>query len=279
MTFTPRAGWAPYSTVTVKVPAGVTGASAASSPTVKATTTSFVAAPGSVLRLQQLLAELGYLPVSFAPTGSSAAGALAAEPTTVADVSTSPVPGAFTWSYPNTPASLVAQWNANAATAITRGAVMAFEADHGLASDGSAGAGVWSVLLASVATHAPASHPYTYLMVSEVQPENLQVWEKGAIVATTLVNTGAWGAATAKGTFPVFEHLASTTMQGTNPDGSKYKDYGVKYVAYFNGGDAVHQFYRPGYGYPQSNGCVELPASSAATVWDLDPLGTLVTVA
>ena len=30
-------------------------------------------------------------------------------------------------------------------------------------------------------------------------------------------------------------------MKGTNPDGSKYDDP-VYYVAYFNGGDAVHHF-------------------------------------
>ena len=52
-----------------------------------------------------------------------------------------------------------------------------------------------------------------------------------------------------------------------NPDGSRYSDPGVRWVAYFNGGDAVHQFPRPGYGYPQSLGCVELPSSTAESIW------------
>jgi lipoprotein-anchoring transpeptidase ErfK/SrfK len=40
----------------------------------------------------------------------------------------------------------------------------------------------------------------------------------------------------------------------------------------------VHGFVRPAYGFPQSNGCVELPVSNASKVYQLDPYGTLVTV-
>jgi lipoprotein-anchoring transpeptidase ErfK/SrfK len=67
-------------------------------------------------------------------------------------------------------------------------------------------------------------------------------------------------------------------MKGTNPDGTKYDDPAIPWVAYFNGGDAVHGYPRSTYGWPQSNGCVELPVSNAATVWPMDTYGTLVTV-
>ena len=67
-------------------------------------------------------------------------------------------------------------------------------------------------------------------------------------------------------------------MKGTNPDGTKYDDKGILWVAYFNGGDAVHAFPRPGYGWPQSVGCVELSTANAAQVWPMDTYGTLVTV-
>jgi peptidoglycan hydrolase-like protein with peptidoglycan-binding domain len=267
MTFVPAAGWVPYSTVTVTVP----GAS-------EPTSSIFVVAAGSPLRLQQLLAVLGYLPVSFAPTGSTAGDALADQPTSAAEVPTFPVPGSFTWTYATTPPSLTAQWNQNAFTVITKGAVMAFENAHNMVPDGTPGPAVWNALLRAVATHAASGQPYNYLMVSESEPESLQVWSKGAVVATTLVNTGAPGAATEQGTFPVFEHLLVTTMIGTNPDGSRYDDPGIRWVAYFNGGDAVHQYYRYSYGWPQSNGCVELPSTTAETVWGYDPIGTLVTV-
>ena len=47
-------------------------------------------------------------------------------------------------------------------------------------------------------------------------------------------------------------------MRGTNPDGGTYADP-VQFVAYFNGGDALHYMPRTSYGDPQSLGCVELP--------------------
>ncbi len=66
-------------------------------------------------------------------------------------------------------------------------------------------------------------------------------------------------------------------MRGTNPDGTKYADP-VQYIAYFNGGDAVHYIPRTSFGYPQSVGCVELPLPAAAQAWSELPYGTLVTV-
>ena len=62
------------------------------------------------------------------------------------------------------------------------------------------------------------------------------------------------------------------------PTAAKYADPGVPWVSYFHGGDALHGFIRPGYGYPQSLGCVELPPSHAEVVYPYTPIGTLVTV-
>ena len=81
------------------------------------------------------------------------------------------------------------------------------------------------------------------------------------------------------GTFPVYVRYQVTTMTGTNPDGSKYSDPGIPWVSYFNGGDALHGFVRGSYGFPQSDGCVEMPPANAAVVFPLTPIGTLVTVA
>ncbi|HUD17730.1 MAG TPA: L,D-transpeptidase, partial [Acidimicrobiales bacterium] len=92
------------------------------------------------------------------------------------------------------------------------------------------------------------------------------------------VNTGAPGADTVDGTYPVFEHVTSSRMVGTNPDGSTYNDPDVPWASYFNGGDALHGFVRATYGSPQSNGCVEMSIADAARVWPLTPIGTLVTV-
>ena len=91
-------------------------------------------------------------------------------------------------------------------------------------------------------------------------PETMTLWHNGQTVVTSPANTGISGAETELGTFPVFEHLPETTMSGTNPDGSHYEDPGIKWVSYFNGGDALHNFNRSSFGTPQSLGCVELPA-------------------
>jgi len=109
-------------------------------------------------------------------------------------------------------------------------------------------------------------------------PETMTLWSAGRTVETAPANTGISGAETALGTFPVFEHLPETTMSGTNPDGSHYEDPGIKWVSYFNGGDALHNFDRSSFGTPQSLGCVELPLEAAAEEWPYTTIGTLVTV-
>jgi L,D-transpeptidase catalytic domain len=119
---------------------------------------------------------------------------------------------------------------------------------------------------------------YTYALASQVDPETLTIWHDGRQVFRSLANTGIPAAPTANGTFPVYDKLPFQIMQGTNPGGSHYSDP-VWYVSYFNGGDAVHYFPRPGYGYQQSLGCVELPWSSAAAAYPYLTYGSLVTVA
>jgi hypothetical protein len=120
---------------------------------------------------------------------------------------------------------------------------------------------------------------YSFVMVHEASSgETTTLWHNGQTIITTPANTGAAGAETALGTYPVFEHLASTTMSGTNPDGSTYVDPGILWVSYFNGGDALHYYPRGGYGYPQSNGCVEMPEAAAAKIWPYTPIGALVDV-
>ena len=156
---------------------------------------------------------------------------------------------------------------------------MAFENDHGLAADGVAGPLVWKALIAAVLAGHRSSFGYTFVSVS-VASQSLTLWHNGQdVISSTPVNTGIASAPTATGTYPVYEHLTSTTMSGTNPDGSHYSDPNIPWVSYFNGGDALHGFTRASYGSPQSLGCVEMPFSEAAKVFPYTPIGTLVHVA
>ncbi len=267
-TFVASAPFAPLSSETISIPAGDTGVvSAAGKRLAQPLSVRFTVAGGSTLRLQQLLAQLGYLPVSF-----TAAGALPA-----AQEAAQAQEGSFTWRW-SEPASLQSLWTAGTPNEITRGAIMAFESQHNLKTDGQAGPAVWEQLLADAAAGAIDPNPYDYVYVSQVLPQTTTVYSNGAAVYSTRANTGVAAAPTASGTFPVYLRYKVTTMTGTNPDGSKYSDPGIPWVSYFNGGDALHGFVRGSYGYPQSVGCVEMPPANAAVVYPLTPIGTLVTV-
>jgi len=119
---------------------------------------------------------------------------------------------------------------------------------------------------------------YSYVYVHREVPETVTLWHDGRTILNSPANTGISGAETELGTFPVFEHLPETTMSGTNPDGSHYEDPGIKWVSYFNGGDALHNFDRASFGTPQSLGCVEMPLEASAKIYPYTPIGTLVTI-
>jgi L,D-transpeptidase catalytic domain len=230
--------------------------------------------PGSTLRLQQLLAETGYLPVSWHPSG----GVVPRTPGAQAQAAVDPPSGAFDWRYPNTPHQLQALWNPDRASVVTKGAVMKFENANDMTVDGEAGPSVWRALLGYVLAGKRLNEPYSYVYVHREVPETMTLWSAGHTIVTSPANTGISGAETELGTFPVFEHLPETTMSGTNPDGSHYEDPGIKWVSYFNGGDALHNFDRSSFGTPQSLGCVELPLAASAEIYPYTPIGTLVTV-
>lgn len=258
--------------VTVALPAGIklVGGQARGSSDVG----TWTVPPGSTVRLQQLLATLGYLPLSF-----SSRTPVPASPQAQEDAAIDPPQGDFNWRYGGVPGALRSMWQPGTSGVMTRGAVMAFENDHGLTADGSPGPSVWKALLSAAVAGHGTSFGYTFVMVSEGSPESISVWHSGKTVVTGPVNTGIPQAPTAQGTFPVFEHSPSVTMSGTNPDGSHYSDPGVPWVSYFNGGDALHGFLRASYGSAQSLGCVEMPYAQAAAVYPYTPIGTLVHVA
>ncbi len=230
--------------------------------------------PGSTLRLQQLLAEGGYLPVSWQPAGAPVAHTPAAE----ARAAVEPPSGSFGWRYGNTPHQLEAMWSPGQWSEIMKGAVMKFESENGLTVDGLPGAGVWHALLGAAIAGKRLTSGYSYVYVHREVPETMTLWHDGHVVISSPANTGISGAETELGTFAVFEHLPETTMSGTNPDGSHYEDPGIKWVSYFNGGDALHNFDRSSFGSPQSLGCVELPLAASAEIWPYTPIGTLVTI-
>ncbi len=234
--------------------------------------TTWHVAGASFLRLQQLLAEEGYLPLTW--TGGDVAHTKRAE----LAAATAPPTGTFTWRYPNTPRELVSLWTPREPNTITRGAVMMFQHDHGLTVDGIVGPKVWHALIADAVAGKLKFGGYSYVYVHRNVPQLLTLWHSGHVVLTSPGNTGVPAAPTALGTWPVFEHIPVGRMSGRNPDGTHYDDPGIRWISYFHGGEALHAFNRASFGTPQSLGCVELPLDQAAKVWPYTPIGTLVTI-
>jgi L,D-transpeptidase catalytic domain len=274
--FVPAQGYPELTRVRVVVPAGTAGVRSASGGLLATQVVDkFWTGGYSTLRLEQLLAQLGYLPLDWIPVTGSLPVA-SANANAQLSAAYSPPPGTFTWQ-PGYPSQLQNFWLPGQPNMIITGAVMAFESDHGLTMDGQAGPAVWRALLNAVGADDSNPHGYTYALASQAIPETLTVWHDGRVILHTLANTGIPAAPTTIGTEPVYLRYTFQIMQGTNPDGSHYADP-VSWVSYFRSGEAVHYFPRGSYGYPQSLGCVELPYDQAHYVWPYMTYGTLVTV-
>ncbi len=275
--FVPVQGFTELTHVKLTIPAGSSGVRSArggllATPVVQ----QFRTGRYSTLRLEQLLAQLGYLPLTWQPIP----GDLPVLPTDEngqLSAAYSPPAGTFLWQQ-GYPARLQGFWQAGQPSLILTGAVMAFQSDQHMTMDGVAGPSVWNAMLNAVAKGQDNPHGYTYALASEASPETLTVWHNGKVILHTLANTGIPAAPTDIGTAPVYLRYTFQIMKGTNPDGTKYADP-VSWVSYFRSGEAVHYFPRGSYGSPQSLGCVELPLSQAHFVWRYMTYGTLVTVA
>jgi peptidoglycan hydrolase-like protein with peptidoglycan-binding domain len=279
-TFTPASGFLPDTKVTVKIPggpAGMTGAAASAGELASPAKVTYTTGTYSTLRLQQLLVQLGYLPLTFTPSDPATGTIAASDANGQVSAAYDPPAGSFTFQ-PGYPTNLTSQWAAGTDNILVDGAVRAFEYNQGLTMDGDAGPSVWSHLLAAVAKNQANPNGYTYALADQDSPnETLKVWHDGKQILDTPANTGIPASSTEDGTFPVYLRYQVTQMQGNNPDGTPYDDT-VYWVSYFNGGDAVHYFPRPGYGYYQSLGCVELQWDPAKFIWPYMTYGTLVTV-
>ncbi len=277
-TFTPDSGFLPDTKVSVKIPGGsggMSGSSPGSGTLAAGKTVTFTTGSYSNDRVQQILAQLGYLPLTWTPAsgpGDPGGTSLNAEVRDAYD----PPAGTFSFQ-PGYPGELTGKWQAGQDNIVEDGAIRAFEYDQGLTMDGQAGPQVWAALLTAASKDQASQHGYTYALASQNYPETLKVWHNGKVILDSPANTGIAAASTVDGTFPVYERLQYQVMKGTNPDGSKYADP-VYWISYFNGGDAVHYFSRGSYGFYQSLGCVELPWTQAKFIWSYLTYGTLVTV-
>lgn len=276
--FTPSAAVAATTEETLLIPGGRSGERSVTGLTLTASVTAVFQAGGwSTLRLEQLLAQLGYLPMTWNPSGSSQPGGIVAAsylkgPTVVAV----PASGVLSWQS-GYPAALTSQWQPGKSGAILTGALMAFEANEGLPMTGNVTSGLWQALLSAVEEGQSNPNGYSFALVVKAHPETITIWHNGRVVMHGVANTGAPTTPTPNGTWPVYLRRAAQVMRGLYPNGKPYADP-VQYVSFFNGDYAVHSMKRASYGTAQSLGCVELPLSEAKQAYPYLTYGSLVTV-
>jgi L,D-transpeptidase catalytic domain len=274
--FQPLRGFGEHVHVRVRIPGGPSGVRSKGGTLAKSLVVRFRTGRYSALRLDQLLAQLGYLPLTWTPASGSGAAA-GADAQAQHSAAFAPPAGTFTWQ-PGYPARLRHFWHSGRrGSLIVQGAVMAFESQHGMTMDGIAGRVVWRAIFAAVEKGQSNQYGYTYAVASQKTPETLTIWHNGHKVLRSPANTGIPVSPTAIATSPVYLRYRFQIMRGTNPDGSQYADP-VDFVAYFHAGEAVHYFPRGAYGFQQSLGCVELPWNSAEKAWPYLTYGSLVTV-
>jgi hypothetical protein len=268
----------------------------------------------SVRLEDQLLATLHYLPVKFVPASSSTTTTTTTtDPTTTTTVaststttpgSTTTVPvttttkpkpkpkpkpkkkpnptslqkGSFVWRFPKIVGPLRSLWSVGSNNVVLQGALMNFQAVHGLSWNTGMTTETWQLILQAAARKQYDPNSYNYVVVAQNHPELMMLYVSGHHVYNSFVNTGVSSAPTTSGTYPVYLRYTVTTMSGTYPGGGTYSDPGIPWVSYFHGGDALHGFLRSQYGYPQSLGCVEMPFANAKHLWPYTPIGTLVSV-
>jgi peptidoglycan hydrolase-like protein with peptidoglycan-binding domain len=283
LVFTPAVPFVPATEVTLRIPAGSSGVRSVTGGALARPVTAVFQAGGlSTLRLEQLLAQLGYLPLTWAPQNSSGLHGASGSVLAARDTGRSPAAdaapgGAFRWQG-GYPGALTSQWQPGTPGGILTGAIMAFQSDRGLAVTGTVTTGLWQTLFTATADGSGNTHGYTYALVSKALPETLTVWHNGKIVFHGLANTGAPTTPTPDGTFPVYLRRPFQIMRGLMPDGASYADPAY-FVAFFDGDYAVHSMNRASYGSQQSLGCVELPFDQAQQVWPYLTNGSLVTIA
>jgi lipoprotein-anchoring transpeptidase ErfK/SrfK len=243
-------------------------------------------APHSSIRAREFRAEVAAAQASTAQEPSSASGPATTAQTSLAETSAAhvdrrvaaidafdPSPEALASRVSDAPPLEYGQLDET-----TKGALMVFQSEHEIEPTGTPDAATWKALLWATEKHERDPSPYTFVTVTESLPETLEVHRDGHVVFSTPANTGVPGAETAQGIFPIYSRFVSTTMTGTDVDGTKYTVPDVPWVNYFNGGDAVHGYPRASYGFPQSNGCVELPIEASAQVYPMLKIGDIVEV-
>jgi len=97
-------------------------------------------------------------------------------------------------------------------------------------------------------------------------------------IKSVLVSTGRAKTPTRVGTYAIYSKRTVMTMTGTIA-GDYYYVPNVKWVSFFDGGEAFHgTYWHHNFGRPMSHGCVNMTEADAKFLYDFAPIGTKVVV-
>ena len=125
----------------------------------------------------------------------------------------------------------------------------------------------------------------TYIDI-DVSQQKLIYFRNGKRKFTSDVVTGCrnTGTTTPTGLFSILSKQRNIVLKGRNSNGSKYKSFVSYWMAFLGTSYGIHDAtWRSSFGgdiyeYDGSHGCVNLPHSAAATIYDLVDYGTPVIV-
>jgi lipoprotein-anchoring transpeptidase ErfK/SrfK len=112
----------------------------------------------------------------------------------------------------------------------------------------------------------------------DLSKQQLTMWLGNTIVMQTYISSGKAATPTEVGEFAIYSKTPMTTMTGTIL-GEYYYVPNIKWVSYFDGGEALHgTYWHHNFGHPMSHGCVNMTEAAAKQLYDFAPIGTKVVV-
>lgn len=112
----------------------------------------------------------------------------------------------------------------------------------------------------------------------DLSQQRLTIYLGNEAVRSFTVSTGTARTPTSIGEGTIYSKRSSMTMTGTIA-GDYYYLENVKWVNFFNGGEAIHgTYWHNNFGTPMSHGCVNMTEADAKVVYDFAPIGTKVIV-
>ena len=112
----------------------------------------------------------------------------------------------------------------------------------------------------------------------DLSQQRLTMWLGNTVVMSTLISSGRAATPTEVGEFAIYSKTPLTTMTGTIL-GEYYYVPNIKWVSYFDGGEAFHgTYWHHNFGHPMSHGCINMTEPDAKVLYDFAPIGTKVIV-